>query len=350
MSQTPAAPDPMTASASVVNARRQARTRKRTWPAILTLFVLAPLVGEVLSTSTPPLAFINPLTLFWEGALYGSGALLVREIARRRRLGWSNILLMGAAYGILEEAIFIQSWFNPSFPTGLGAYGRYWDTNLVWALELTAFHAVFSITVSILLAEAIFPDRSQISWLGRKECWGFTILLGGVTLLGFVYYGFSASARRGYTHPPAAIFGAISLMTGLFLAGAYARPILPHVSTRPVPSLWRVRVMGFALTLAFFAAVYSLSGLRVAAPVTLGVMAFVLVIAARLSYSWSGRAGWSEQQRLALATGALGYWLLFSLLAIATGLPVVSLLVLGLLIWLARRAAHLPTASEHYEH
>src|SRR5258707_57155 len=90
--------------------------RRRLWPALLTLYFLAPAVGELLSGSTPPLLFISPFSLLFEAGLYGSGAILVRELARRRGLGWGSIVLLGAAYGILEEGLVVTSWFNPYLP------------------------------------------------------------------------------------------------------------------------------------------------------------------------------------------------------------------------------------------
>src|SRR5258708_25702049 len=51
--------------------------RQRVWPAVLTLFLLAPIVVEVLSRSTPPLSFINPCTSLLDAGLYGSGAIVV---------------------------------------------------------------------------------------------------------------------------------------------------------------------------------------------------------------------------------------------------------------------------------
>src|SRR5437870_317974 len=95
---------------------RQVQRFQRTWPALLTLYLLSPIIAEVLSGSTPPLMFINPIMLMYETALYGSGAILVRELVRRRGLGWGSILLLGAAYGILEEGLIITSWFNPYWP------------------------------------------------------------------------------------------------------------------------------------------------------------------------------------------------------------------------------------------
>jgi len=120
--------------------------RQRIWPAVLTLFLLAPIVGEVLSGSTPPLGFINPFTFLLETGLYGSGAILVRELVRRRGLGWASILLLGAAYGILEEGLVVTSWFNPYWPD-LGVlvhYGRLFDVSWVWAFGVITFFVLLS--------------------------------------------------------------------------------------------------------------------------------------------------------------------------------------------------------------
>src|ERR1700738_3153424 len=132
---------------------RKLTDRQRTWPALLVLYLLAPFIGEALSGSTPGLMFLNPISLLFESALYGSGAILVRELVRRRGLSWVNILLLGFAYGILEEGLVVTSWFNPYWPDLgiLASYGRAFDTNWVWAVELTVYHAVVSITIPIVL-------------------------------------------------------------------------------------------------------------------------------------------------------------------------------------------------------
>ncbi len=89
------------------------RPPRRTQFAVMALYLLAPFTGEVLSGSTPLLGFSDPFVLIWETALYGSAALLIREIARRRGLGWTSIVLLGAAYGVFEEGLVINIWFNP---------------------------------------------------------------------------------------------------------------------------------------------------------------------------------------------------------------------------------------------
>jgi hypothetical protein len=155
---------PSTPVPTALNSRPQC-----TWPALLTLFFLAPIIPEMLTGSTPPLMFINPISLLFETGLYGSGAILIRELVRRRGLGWSSIVLLGAAYGILEEGLVITSWFNPYWSDlgKLAFYGRLLDTSWVWALELTIFHAIVSITIPILLTEILFPRIADRPWLGK---------------------------------------------------------------------------------------------------------------------------------------------------------------------------------------
>jgi hypothetical protein len=53
-----------------------------TWPAVIALFLLAPLVAELLTGSTPPLAWNNAGGALLTISLCGSGALLAREIVR----------------------------------------------------------------------------------------------------------------------------------------------------------------------------------------------------------------------------------------------------------------------------
>jgi len=51
------------------------------------LLVCAPVFGEMLSSSSPPREFFQPLNLVILVGLYGSGALLVQESARRWKKG-----------------------------------------------------------------------------------------------------------------------------------------------------------------------------------------------------------------------------------------------------------------------
>jgi hypothetical protein len=115
------------------------------------LFFLSPITAELLTGSAPPAEFFNPFSLLVLTALYGSGAILVRELALRWRKGWPTILILGAAYGIVEEGLMVKSFFDPQWVDlgPLGVYGRWAEVNWVWSLGLTLFHAVWSIGIPI---------------------------------------------------------------------------------------------------------------------------------------------------------------------------------------------------------
>jgi hypothetical protein len=99
--------------------------------------------------------------------LYGCGALLIREVTRRTHRGWLTIILLGAAYGIIEAGIVDQSMFNPSFEG--------WDFQAVTpvpALGISAWyawafvvgHSVWSIAVPIaLVAVRRLVERARVS-------------------------------------------------------------------------------------------------------------------------------------------------------------------------------------------
>jgi hypothetical protein len=143
--------------------------RVRATPA-LTLLLLAPFVGEVISTSTSLFALPLPHVGAFAMALYGGGALLIREAVRRRGLSMTGLLLLGAAYGVFEEATVVGSWFAPEFSdtAAAAAYSRVWGTNAINAVHLTLFHSVVSIWTSITLVELLFPDRRMTPWAGRR--------------------------------------------------------------------------------------------------------------------------------------------------------------------------------------
>src|SRR4051794_2880784 len=136
----------------------------RRYAPVLTLVVLSTFIGEVLFGATPisrlgGLVVVTPL--------YGGGAVLIRELARRRSLGWGRIALLAAAHAIIEEGLALQSMFNPHmFNAGLLG-GTVLGINLVWIEWTVGYHIVWSIGIPILLTELLFPARRSEPWLGR---------------------------------------------------------------------------------------------------------------------------------------------------------------------------------------
>ena len=137
--------------------------------AAVTLFFIAPLVAEFLLGDFP--ATWLPLIIVL-APMYGGGALLIRELARRTGRGWPTILLLGVAYAIIEEAFTTQTLFNPDiFGMHMHLLSHAWIPALGigawWTLFMLNVHAFWSIGVSIALVEGLFPSRARTPWLGN---------------------------------------------------------------------------------------------------------------------------------------------------------------------------------------
>ena len=334
--------------------------RQRPWAAALTLYLLAPVLAELLTGATPPLQFVNPMTFLTLTALYGSGALLIRETARRRGLGWGSIVLLGAAYGVLEEGLVVTSWFNPYWPDILYLHGytRALDTNWYWALGLTAFHAIFSITLPITLVEAAFPTLAPLPWLSARARLLLALLLGAVSVAGLVGFGFVQFHAQGY-HPPL-VGWLLALAIAVTLAWLGTHPLArlwrrsrgeptlpPAVNQRRAPSLPALRFAGFGFTALFSILLWSAPRPFDQPLVSMLALAATLALIAWMVSRWSHRLDWSPRRRLALLTGVALFFVALGPLSEyvikpagrdESGLTLVAVATLAGLIWLARSA------------
>ena len=149
-------------------------SRIRTWWLALSLLVLAPICAEYLSayddSTGHPATLLGNLIIFIP--LYGCSALLIREVARRARLGWIGILLLATAFGLVEAGLIDQSLFSPDY-RGLEGWAATYAATLIapWgmsAVNLLGFvggHVMLSICGPIALVEAWRPNRSTEPWL-----------------------------------------------------------------------------------------------------------------------------------------------------------------------------------------
>jgi hypothetical protein len=143
---------------------------------VLCLLLLAPDV-EYLTGSTPVSALLlNPplfvIFLAQNIGFYGGGVLLIREAQVRWGKGWPTVLLLGAAYGILEEGIGVETLFNPATVNGagLGAYGHWLGVN--WAnvaILVPIVHPLYSICMPILLLSLAVPATRGKRLLSDRE-------------------------------------------------------------------------------------------------------------------------------------------------------------------------------------
>jgi hypothetical protein len=268
---------------------------KRVAPAIGLVF-LAPVVAEFLLGNLPITMLPALLVL---APLYGGGALMVRETARRLEIGWPGIVTLALAYAIVEEAFTTQTLFNPNYlkqnlhlldPAYVPALGMGgW-----WTVFVLTLHVVWSISVSIALVEALVPDRETTPWLGLV---GLTITgvlfmvgIGISTAMTLHSDSYVASARQLVS---AAVF-AIGLVVVAFrlTSGTDAN------RSGQVPGAWLVGV-GALLAGSIFLVVpksWGWGAVGVYLALDVGVIGGVWV--------WSRRAAWDGRHRLALAGGA----------------------------------------------
>lgn len=211
-------------------AAERPRTLLRIAPA-LGLFLLAPLVGEYLLGNVPfealhLLPFLAPM--------YGGGALVIREVARRSGCGWPTMIVLACAYGVLEPGVLDQSQFNPSFEG--------WDFQRIAplpALGISAYHgqafvtghAIWSIGVPIAIVESLVPGRRTTPWLG----WAGLAATAVVFVLGSTLIFISLKEDTGFLASAPQLTGAAGVTVAL-TALAFT---LPHRrgpgSDRPAP-------------------------------------------------------------------------------------------------------------------
>ncbi len=139
--------------------------------AVWFLALLSPIIAELMSGSSPPLEFFNPISFIGLLGMYGAGVLLVRELSVRWDRGWASVIILGAAYAIIEEGLAVKSFFDPGWMDlgDLGVYGRYWSTNWVWAVWLTIYHSTISISLPILIFGLAYPEFKRSRILTEKQ-------------------------------------------------------------------------------------------------------------------------------------------------------------------------------------
>jgi hypothetical protein len=308
-------------------------------PAIALAF-LSPTIAEYLTGSTSATTlFVDPLLflvqLAFLLALYGGGALLIREFAVVYRKGWATILLLGGAYGIAEEGLAVHTFFEPRGPpvNALATYGAAGGVDWLWVLAITVFHATYSIALPILLVQLGWPDARDERWLDR----GLAVVVGLAYLLTVVV--FAVSTPHGPTPLWLAVFvGLAAALVGL----AYVVPA-DLLRSRPGPA--RLGAVGLGMTgaLGFVALllVYVLSGAHAGSAVLTGIL-FVAIDALALAIVLRGVGTVAlERSELAFAAGMLAAESVFALL-ILPGDPAVALVIAGVavtLVWLRRRIA-----------
>jgi hypothetical protein len=260
------------------------------------LFFLAPLIAEFLLGNLP--ITMLPVILIL-APLYGGGALLIRELVRRAGRGWPSIVLLGLAYGIIEEAYTTQSLFNPNYlklnlhllqpayipALGIGAW---------WTIFVLNLHTAWSVSTSIAMVEAAVPDRAEVPWLGGI---GLTVtgLLFALGVFATTRYQLKQDAFRA-SHAQLVIAGLICIAL-IALAFLLPRRSIATGAT-PVVSPWIAGILALAAGSAILVTPGAWGWGAVAA-----ILAVDLIVIAA-GWLWSRQGGWDMRHKLALGSGA----------------------------------------------
>ena len=271
--------------------------------AALSLFLLSPLIGEWLLGNQPVTELPAVLVL---APLYGGGAVLVRETARRAGRGWPTMVLLAAAYALVEEGPVDQMLWNSHY-SGVDMGGAYaatrvplLGTSVAMVQDVLAVHTIWSICVPIALVEAFTRDRTR-PWLKRP----------GLALTGVVFVGGSLLLALVQVHSeqfvasPAQFALCGSVIVAL-IAVALALPRRRPASggeDAPVPRPLLLGAGAFASTSLYMARDLVPGGFADWAGV--GYWCVAAVAGPALVLRWSRRTGWGARHRLALAGGAL---------------------------------------------
>lgn len=263
-------------------------------PAVI-LFFLAPFIAEYLLGDLPITMLSSLLVL---APMYGGGALLIREVVRRTGRGWPTIIVLGLAYGALEEGITTQSLFNPDYLNAhLLDYGFVPALGIAipWTIFVLTIHTIWSISVPIALVEALFSGRRTTPWLGRTglaiTCILFAIGIIATTVVTRSISPFIASIPQ---------LAGVGIAIVILVAAAFRMRPAPHRPSGPAPNPWAAGIFAFAATSIFMLIPRPPDWwIPVVLYLILGIVVFIVI------RSWSGRRGWGDWHRLALAGGAL---------------------------------------------
>jgi len=322
-----------------------------------TLFLLAPVIGEVLFGAIPLSKL--PFGLLGVLGLYGGGALLVREVVRRRRLGPIWLVVLGLAYGLVEEGLVLQSLFDQHYPglDFLGYYGHWLGVNWVWLEFIVPYHAAFSIAIPIVVTEMLFPERRDTPWVSSRGLVGAAVVFVANSVL-LARFQIGLFTSRAPSTSIGANMGVALVAVGLIVAAFRAQPRRARTAHLEAAGQRTIRLTGVLSGLAWFVGLRALligdgKNAPAAAILTSGVVIAVLAWWSIAGVS-SARRAWGDAQTYALVSGALPTsWLLGFLIAAVSGgnvvLDLIGQVLFGVLLFrgLSRLGARVRGAEAH---
>lgn len=194
---------------------------------ILILIVMTPGIPEFMTASSRLDVLLVNIPEFIVGlvlniAIYSTGALMIRDFSIRFEKGWASIIALGLAFGIMGEGISVHTFFLVSGnPVGaLGSYGRFIGMDWIWALVISTFHSIFSISLPLLLLSVAYPRYSHEQILGRR---GFIVALAAF-LMDIVATNLFLSRSLNRPFPTLGQYELLLLLVLILILAAYLIP------------------------------------------------------------------------------------------------------------------------------
>ncbi|HVU26101.1 MAG TPA: hypothetical protein VHE13_18360 [Opitutus sp.] len=328
-----------------MNTPEQSSHWKRSLPALALIFA-APMITEVLPGAT---RFSSIFVLPIEMCVWGGGALMIREVVRRRRLGWRSLLFLGLALAIAEECLIQQTSLAPLVIQLKGqVYARAFGVNYVYLLWALVYEAVFVVFVPVKLVELMFPARRDEGWLNR----GGLIAVAALFVLGafLAWFSWTQIARTkvfhlpDYTPPLAAVVIAVAAIVALVFLALPAPA--PGTGRARAPAAWIIGVGGAVWAVLWYGLVLLGFGIAPAFPplaaTGLGLMLVVVIL--WLLPKWSQGGTWDRRRDFAVVAGTMIGAMVVSFVGFIGSAPrdlyfkiIVDVLALIILVRLGRR-------------
>jgi len=298
-----------TSSAGTVKTVPSSSTGSGAGPAFA-LALLAPVIAEVLSGATR-ISFI--FALIPEIMVWGCGALIIREVVRRRHLPWTSMLLMGLGLSIAEEFVIQQTSLAPLPWLSGHIYGRALGVNWLYFLFMLGYESVWVVLVPVHLTEMIFWQRREKPWLRTRGL----IISSAVFILGsfMAWFAWVKRARPMVFHVPpynppllTVMLGVAAIVVLVTIALRLRESSVGSATKSPNP--WVVGLVTLACGLSWYVLLgfvftpnFRLRALPFWIPMLAGVAwAFAAFTLFRL---WSSSAGWNDSHRYAAIFAAI---------------------------------------------
>jgi hypothetical protein len=325
----------------------------------VSLMLLAPLVAEVLPGATrfSVIHFVLPIQI----AVWGGGAVMIRELVRRLNLGWVNLVLLALALALAEECLIQQTSLAPLvIQIKQQEYARAFGVNYVYLMWAIIYESAFVVFIPICLAELMFIRRRSQPWLSPVGA----VIVAALFIPGclLAWFSWTRIARPNVFHLPIynpplaqiAIAAAVILaLIVLAIGPARSRRAVTPSSLRPTHPLVLALIGGFAAVGAFALEVLAFGIAQefppaLAVAIGLALIAFLLWLIPRFSI----HPAWSVRHTIGLIYGAIVTNLIVLFAAFLEASPldfwgkvVLDVLALLMLSWLAARRWHIPADS-----